>query len=38
MAQDAGADITKVDAPHLSMISDPDLVTRVITKAAKPTS
>ncbi|GAA1124631.1 alpha/beta hydrolase [Kribbella jejuensis] len=27
MAQRAGAHVTKVDAPHLSMISDPDAVT-----------
>ncbi|TDW98568.1 alpha/beta fold hydrolase [Kribbella sp. VKM Ac-2566] len=38
MAQRAGAHITKVDAPHLSMISDPDAVTGVIIDAARATS
>jgi pimeloyl-ACP methyl ester carboxylesterase len=35
MANNAGAHITKVDAPHLSMISDPDVVARVIIRAAR---
>jgi pimeloyl-ACP methyl ester carboxylesterase len=35
MANHAGAKITKVDAPHLSMISNPDTVTDVIQDAAK---
>ena len=34
MAQRAGAHITQIDAPHLSMISDPDAVTQVILDAA----
>jgi pimeloyl-ACP methyl ester carboxylesterase len=34
MAQRAGAHITKINAPHLSMISDPGAVTGVILKAA----
>lgn len=34
MAQRAGAHITKIDAPHLSMISDPGAVTGVILRAA----
>ncbi len=34
MAQRAGARITQIDAPHLSMISDPDAVTQVILDAA----
>jgi len=38
MAHRAGAHITKVDAPHLSMISDPDAVTDVIVDAARATS
>lgn len=38
MANRAGAHITKVDAPHLSMISDPDVVTGVIVDAARATS
>jgi pimeloyl-ACP methyl ester carboxylesterase len=38
MAQRAGAHITKVNAPHLSMISDPNTVTRVIEQAARATS
>ena len=38
MAHRAGAHITKVDAPHLSMISDPDAVTGVIADAARATS
>jgi pimeloyl-ACP methyl ester carboxylesterase len=35
MAQRAGAHITKINAPHLSMISDPNTVTRVIEQAAR---
>ncbi len=35
MAQRAGAHITKIDAPHLSMISDPGAVTQVILDAAR---
>lgn len=38
MAQRAHAHITKIDAPHLSMISDPSAVTRVIVTAARATS
>ena len=38
MAQRAGAHITKINAPHLSMISDPNTVTRVIELAARATS
>jgi len=38
MAHRAGAHITKIDAPHLSMISDPDAVTDVIVDAARATS
>jgi hypothetical protein len=38
MAGNADAHITKVDAPHLSMISDPDVVARVIVRAARATS
>ncbi|WP_405064762.1 alpha/beta hydrolase [Kribbella sp. NBC_01510] len=38
MAHRAGAHITEVDAPHLSMISDPDAVTGVIVDAARATS
>ena len=34
MAQRARAHITEINAPHLSMISDPGAVTRVILKAA----
>ncbi|HEX3963949.1 MAG TPA: alpha/beta fold hydrolase [Trebonia sp.] len=34
MARQAGARITEVDAPHLSMVSDPGIVTQVILKAA----
>ncbi|MGH3210418.1 MAG: alpha/beta fold hydrolase, partial [Trebonia sp.] len=37
MAQRAGAHITEIDAPHLSMISDPGAVTRVILNAARAT-
>ena len=35
MAQRAGAHITEISAPHLSMISDPGAVTRVILNAAR---
>jgi len=38
MAQQAHARITEINAPHLSMISDPDTVTRVIEQAARATS
>ena len=38
MANTAHAHITKVDAPHLSMISDPGTVTNVILQAARATS
>jgi pimeloyl-ACP methyl ester carboxylesterase len=34
MAGRAGAHVVKVDAPHLSMVSDPDAVTGLITLAA----
>jgi pimeloyl-ACP methyl ester carboxylesterase len=35
MAKRAGAHITEINAPHLSMISDPGAVTRVILTAAR---
>ncbi len=35
MAQRAGAHITEINAPHLSMISDPGAVTQVIIDAAR---
>jgi pimeloyl-ACP methyl ester carboxylesterase len=35
MAQRAGAHISEINAPHLSMISDPGAVTRVIVDAAR---
>jgi pimeloyl-ACP methyl ester carboxylesterase len=35
MAEHAGAHITRVDAPHLSMISDPGVVTAVILQAVR---
>ena len=38
MANNADAHITRIDAPHLSMISNPDDVTKVIERAAKVTS
>ncbi|MGO9976014.1 MAG: alpha/beta fold hydrolase [Solirubrobacteraceae bacterium] len=38
MANRAHAHITEIDAPHLSMISDPGVVTRVIIEAARATS
>jgi pimeloyl-ACP methyl ester carboxylesterase len=37
MARQAGARITKVDAPHLSMVSDPGVITQVIVQAANAT-
>jgi pimeloyl-ACP methyl ester carboxylesterase len=36
-AKRAGAHITEVDAPHLSMISNPDVVTQVILAAVQAT-
>jgi pimeloyl-ACP methyl ester carboxylesterase len=38
MAQAAGAHVTEVDAPHLSMITDPGLVTQVILQAVHATT
>ncbi|MFZ1996175.1 MAG: alpha/beta hydrolase [Solirubrobacteraceae bacterium] len=38
MANRAHAHITKINAPHLSMISNPDAVARVIMQAAQATS
>jgi pimeloyl-ACP methyl ester carboxylesterase len=38
MARNAGATITEIHAPHLSMLSDPAAVTKVIERAAKATS
>jgi hypothetical protein len=38
MAKHADAHITEVDAPHLSMISDPGVVTAVILRAVHATS
>jgi pimeloyl-ACP methyl ester carboxylesterase len=35
MANNAGAQITEIHAPHLSMLSDPAAVTKVIEQAAK---
>ena len=37
MAHNAGAHITEIDAPHLSMIADPTAVTSVIEQAANRT-
>jgi pimeloyl-ACP methyl ester carboxylesterase len=37
MAKHAGARVTEINAPHLSMIADPGTVTRVIVRAAKAT-
>ena len=37
MARRAGAHITDVNAGHLSLISDPSVVTRVILKAVQAT-
>jgi pimeloyl-ACP methyl ester carboxylesterase len=38
MANNAGATITEIRAPHLSMLSDPAAVTKVIEQAAKTAS
>lgn len=38
MAQRAHAHITEIDAPHLSMISNPYVVASVIIQAARATS
>ena len=38
MATRAHAHITRIDAPHLSMISNPGTVTQVIVNAARATS
>jgi pimeloyl-ACP methyl ester carboxylesterase len=38
MAQNADAHLTEINAPHLSMISNPDAVARVIEQAARATS
>ena len=38
MAKRAGAHITEIDAPHLSMISNPGVVASVIIQAARATS
>jgi pimeloyl-ACP methyl ester carboxylesterase len=38
MAENAHAHITEVDAPHLSMISDPGVVTSVILQAVHATT
>jgi pimeloyl-ACP methyl ester carboxylesterase len=38
MAQRAGASVTKINAPHLSMITDPGVVASVIIQAAQATS
>jgi pimeloyl-ACP methyl ester carboxylesterase len=38
MAQRAGASITEINAPHLSMITDPGVVAAVIIQAAQATS
>jgi hypothetical protein len=38
MARQAGARITEVHAPHLSMVSDPGAVTQIILKAARATA
>jgi hypothetical protein len=35
MAQRAGAHVKEINAPHLSMISDPTAVTSVIVDAAR---
>jgi pimeloyl-ACP methyl ester carboxylesterase len=37
MAKRAGAHVTEIDAPHLSMISNPGVVTQVILAAARAT-
>ena len=38
MARNAGAHVTEINAPHLSMISDPGAVATVIIRAAQATS
>jgi hypothetical protein len=38
MAQRAGSIITQINAPHLSMITDPGVVASVIIQAARATS
>ncbi len=38
MAENANAHITEVNAPHLSMISDPGVVTNVILQAVRATN
>jgi len=38
MAKTAGARITEIKAPHLAMISDPGVVTRVILEAVHATT
>jgi hypothetical protein len=38
MAKTAHAQITRVDAPHLSMVSNPGIVTNVILQAVRATS
>jgi len=38
MAQNAGASITEINAPHLSMITNPGVVASVIIQAARATS
>ena len=38
MAKRADAHITEINAPHLSMISDPGVVASVIIQAAQATS
>ena len=38
MANTAGAHVTRIDAPHLSMVADPGAVTNVILQAVRATS
>ena len=38
MANRAGAHVTEIDAPHLSMVTDPGQVGGVIIQAARATS
>jgi hypothetical protein len=38
MANTARAHVTEVDAPHLSMVSDPGTVTNAILRAVRATS
>jgi hypothetical protein len=38
MANRAGAHLTEINAPHLSMITDPGVVASVIIQAAQATS